>query len=154
MSCQCCAICSRVGTQTSAQGNILPAGIELGSGVKTAGTPRLMSQGELTQTGKDFDLAIRGEGFFKITLPDGRTLESLYRKREWKEVSAALTEELGPMSGLVDRVKPFFVILVISGSEVDGPHGPAWGRPGNRCTGCCSRTMPSCPGETAGVDCG
>ena len=51
---------SRVGTQTSAQGNILPAGIELGSGVKTAGTPRLMSQGELTQTGKDFDLAIRG----------------------------------------------------------------------------------------------
>ena len=64
---------SRVGTQTSAQGNILPAGIELGSGVKTAGTPRLMSQGELTQTGKDFDLAIRGEGFFKILLPDGRT---------------------------------------------------------------------------------
>ena len=64
---------SRVGTQTSSQGNILPAGIELGSGVKTVGTPRLMSQGELTQTGKDFDLAIRGEGFFKILLPDGRT---------------------------------------------------------------------------------
>jgi flagellar basal-body rod protein FlgG len=64
---------SRVGTQTSAQGNILPAGIELGSGVKTAGTPRLMSQGELTQTGKDFDLAIRGEGFLKVLLPDGRT---------------------------------------------------------------------------------
>src|SRR6202165_1005437 len=64
---------SRVGTQTSSQGNILPAGIELGSGVKTVGTPRLMTQGELTQTGKDFDLAIRGEGFFKILLPDGRT---------------------------------------------------------------------------------
>jgi flagellar basal-body rod protein FlgG len=64
---------SRVGTQTSAQGNILPAGIELGSGVKTVGTPRLMTQGELTQTGKDFDLAIRGEGFFKITMPDGST---------------------------------------------------------------------------------
>ena len=64
---------SRVGTQTSAQGNILPAGVELGSGVKTVGTPRLMSQGELTQTGKDFDVALRGEGFFKILLPDGRT---------------------------------------------------------------------------------
>ena len=64
---------TRVGTQTSSQGNILPAGIEMGSGVKTAGTPRLMSQGELTQTSKDFDLAIRGEGFFKILLPDGRT---------------------------------------------------------------------------------
>ena len=64
---------TRVGTQTPSQGNILPAGIELGSGVKTVGTPRLMSQGELTQTSKDFDVAIRGEGFFKILLPDGRT---------------------------------------------------------------------------------
>jgi flagellar basal-body rod protein FlgG len=64
---------TRVGTQTSTQGNILPAGIELGSGVKTVGTPRLMSQGELYQTSKTYDLAIRGEGFFKILLPDGRT---------------------------------------------------------------------------------
>ena len=64
---------SRVGTQTSSQGNILPAGIELGSGVKTVGTPRLMSQGELIQTQKDYDIAIRGAGFFKIQLPDGRT---------------------------------------------------------------------------------
>src|SRR5262245_57085834 len=63
----------RVGTQTSDQGNILPAGIELGSGVKTVGTPRLMTQGPLAQTGKDYDVAVRGEGFFKITLPDGRT---------------------------------------------------------------------------------
>jgi flagellar basal-body rod protein FlgG len=64
---------NRVGTQTSSQGNILPAGIELGSGVKTVGTPRLMTQGALSQTGKDYDIAIRGEGFFKIQTPDGRT---------------------------------------------------------------------------------
>src|SRR6188768_2240114 len=63
----------RVGTQTSDQGNILPAGVELGSGVKTVATPRLMTQGSLVQTGKDYDVAIRGEGFFQITLPDGRT---------------------------------------------------------------------------------
>lgn len=64
---------NRVGTQTSAQGTILPAGIEIGSGVKTVGTPRLMTQGDLAQTGKNYDVAIRGEGFFKILLPDGRT---------------------------------------------------------------------------------
>ena len=63
----------RVGTQTSDQGNQLPAGVELGAGVKTVGTPRLMTQGSLVQTGKDYDVAIRGEGFFQITLPDGRT---------------------------------------------------------------------------------
>jgi flagellar basal-body rod protein FlgG len=63
----------RVGTQTSDQGNILPAGVELGSGVKTVGTPRVMTQGNLLPTGKDFDVAIRGEGFYRILLPDGRT---------------------------------------------------------------------------------
>jgi len=64
---------TRVGTQTSENGNILPAGIELGAGVKTAGTPRVMSQGNLLPTSKTYDLAIRGEGLFKILLPDGRT---------------------------------------------------------------------------------
>jgi len=63
----------RVGSQTSDQGNLLPAGIELGSGVKTVGTPRLMTQGSIAQTGKDFDIAVRGEGFFRILMPDGRT---------------------------------------------------------------------------------
>jgi flagellar basal-body rod protein FlgG len=62
---------SRVGTQTSTQGNILPVGIDLGGGVKTVGTPRLMSQGTLAPTGNDFDVAIRGDGFFKILMPDG-----------------------------------------------------------------------------------
>ncbi len=62
---------SRVGTQTSAQGNILPVGIDLGSGVKTVGTPRIMTQGTLTSTGSALDVAIRGDGFFKIQLPDG-----------------------------------------------------------------------------------
>ncbi|MGH6788262.1 MAG: flagellar basal-body rod protein FlgG [Pseudolabrys sp.] len=62
---------SRIGTQTSAQGNILPVGIDLGSGVKTVGTPRLMTQGTLSQTGGTLDVAIRGDGFFKIQMPDG-----------------------------------------------------------------------------------
>ena len=62
---------SRVGTQTSAQGNMLPVGIDLGSGVKTVGTPRLMTQGTLSQTGGTLDVAIRGDGFYKIQLPDG-----------------------------------------------------------------------------------
>jgi len=61
----------RIGTQTSDQGNILPVGVDLGSGVKTVGTPRIMTQGNLLPTGRDLDVAIRGEGFFKIQLPDG-----------------------------------------------------------------------------------
>src|ERR1700720_4218324 len=62
---------SRVGTQTSAQGNILPVGIDLGGGVKTVGTPRLITQGTLSQTGNTLDIAVIGDGFFKILMPDG-----------------------------------------------------------------------------------
>lgn len=61
----------RIGTASSDQGTILPVGIDIGSGVKTVGTPRIMTQGSLTQTGNAFDLAVTGEGFFKIQMPDG-----------------------------------------------------------------------------------
>jgi flagellar basal-body rod protein FlgG len=61
----------RIGAQASDQGNILPVGIELGSGVKTVGTPRLMTQGTLAQTGNTLDVAIQGSGWFKVLMPDG-----------------------------------------------------------------------------------
>src|SRR4030088_260862 len=61
----------RVGAQASDQGTVLPVGVDIGGGVKTVGTPRLMSQGTLAQTGNDLDIAVRGEGFFKIQMPDG-----------------------------------------------------------------------------------
>jgi flagellar basal-body rod protein FlgG len=41
--------------------------------VKTAATPRVMSQGSVVPTEKELDVAIRGEGFFQVSLPDGRT---------------------------------------------------------------------------------
>ncbi|KQT03660.1 MAG: flagellar basal-body rod protein FlgG [Bradyrhizobium sp.] len=61
----------RVGAQSSDQGTILPVGVDIGGGVKTVGTPRSMTQGTLSQTGNDLDLAISGDGFFKILMPDG-----------------------------------------------------------------------------------
>jgi flagellar basal-body rod protein FlgG len=61
----------RVGAQSSDQGTIVPVGVDLGGGVKTVGTPRSMTQGTLSQTGNDLDLAISGEGFFKVLQPDG-----------------------------------------------------------------------------------
>jgi flagellar basal-body rod protein FlgG len=61
----------RIGTASSDQGNVLPVGIDIGSGVKTVGTPRVTTQGSLSQTGNAFDMAITGDGFFKILMPDG-----------------------------------------------------------------------------------
>jgi flagellar basal-body rod protein FlgG len=63
----------QVGSQTSDSGNLLPTGLQVGSGVRVVATPRNMSQGTLQSTANETDMAINGEGFFQVTLPDGRT---------------------------------------------------------------------------------
>jgi flagellar basal-body rod protein FlgG len=63
----------RAGTPTSEQNNQIPSGVFVGAGVKTVSTPRIMNQGNLSPTEKSYDLAIRGEGFLRVALPDGRT---------------------------------------------------------------------------------
>lgn len=62
---------AREGTATSDQGTSRPTGIDIGLGVRTAGTIRLNSQGGLIGTENQLDLAIDGRGYFTINLPDG-----------------------------------------------------------------------------------
>ena len=54
-----------------AEGQFSPTGLQIGSGVRPTGTTKVFSPGVLEQTGGDFDVAIEGDGFFKIQLPDG-----------------------------------------------------------------------------------
>ncbi|MDY6967285.1 MAG: flagellar basal-body rod protein FlgG [Spirochaetota bacterium] len=49
----------------------VPTGIQVGHGVKTAATQKMFSQGSLQATSNKLDLALEGEGFFKIQLYDG-----------------------------------------------------------------------------------
>ncbi|GHA14656.1 flagellar basal-body rod protein FlgG [Devosia pacifica] len=63
----------RAGVETSDNGTMLPAGLEIGSGVRTVSTPRVMSQGAVQATERELDVAVRGEGFFMVELPDGTT---------------------------------------------------------------------------------
>jgi flagellar basal-body rod protein FlgG len=48
-----------------------PGGIETGSGVRPAATIKVFTAGEMQNTGRDLDVAIRGDGFFQVTMPDG-----------------------------------------------------------------------------------
>ena len=51
----------------------LPTGLQVGLGVRAAATSRNFAQGSLQQTGNTLDVAIKGQGFFQIQLPDGST---------------------------------------------------------------------------------
>jgi flagellar basal-body rod protein FlgG len=61
----------QAGAQTSDSGTVLPTGIQLGAGVRTAAVARIMSQGDLSSTSNPYDMAIQGSGYFHITMPDG-----------------------------------------------------------------------------------
>lgn len=61
----------RVGSTSSDAGTIVPSGIQLGLGVRTAAVYRMTGQGNLMSTENTLDLAVQGKGFFQIELPSG-----------------------------------------------------------------------------------
>ncbi|MBT9507710.1 flagellar basal-body rod protein FlgG [Rhodoferax sp.] len=62
----------QVGSNSSEQSQ-LPTGLQLGLGVRTVATSRSFAQGNLQQSGNKLDVAIQGNGFFQVTMPDGTT---------------------------------------------------------------------------------
>ncbi len=58
----------------SAQGIESPTGLQVGSGVRVVSSNKVFSQGVPENTGRTFDLAIQGNGFFQATHPDGSTV--------------------------------------------------------------------------------
>ena len=60
----------QAGGQTGA-GNVIPTGVEMGNGTKVVATPKVFTQGTLTQTSEKLDVAIDGVGFFQVERPDG-----------------------------------------------------------------------------------
>jgi flagellar basal-body rod protein FlgG len=60
------------GTETAA-GTEVPTGIQIGLGVEPSSVQKIFQQGGLTTTENPLDLAIEGDGFFQISMPDGET---------------------------------------------------------------------------------
>ena len=57
----------------SSQSTQIPSGLMIGAGAHPVSTMRLHTQGNLVQTSNALDVAINGEGFFQIQMPDGTT---------------------------------------------------------------------------------
>ena len=63
----------RVGSNSSDTGTVVPSGVQVGLGVRTAAIYRINEQGNLQQTSNSLDVAIKGHGHFQVTLPSGDT---------------------------------------------------------------------------------
>jgi flagellar basal-body rod protein FlgG len=52
-------------------GNELPTGVQIGHGSQVVATEKVFTTGELSNTGSQLDVAVQGDGFFEVQLPDG-----------------------------------------------------------------------------------
>jgi flagellar basal-body rod protein FlgG len=62
----------RMGVQSSDQGTIVPTGVQVGVGVKAGSVYRVAEQGNIIQTMNQYDVALNGEGYYIVQMPDGR----------------------------------------------------------------------------------
>lgn len=65
-----------VGSTSSDIGTIMPSGVQIGLGVRTAAVYRISEQGNMSPTDNPLDLAVSGDGYFQIELPSGETAYS------------------------------------------------------------------------------
>jgi flagellar basal-body rod protein FlgG len=62
---------SRTAGADQGGGNQLPSSLQVGQGSVPVSTQRIFTAGDLTHTGQNLDVAIQGDGFFQVQLPDG-----------------------------------------------------------------------------------
>lgn len=73
----------------NSEGSNLPVGIQIGSGTRAIGTQKINTNGEYIETGNSLDIAIQGEGYFQILMPDGSisyTRNGAFKKSETGQI--------------------------------------------------------------------
>ncbi len=87
-----------VGTNTD-QNTLSPSGVQVGLGTRVASTQMVHTQGSLTSSERDLDVAIEGRGFFRVTLPDGRTAYTRSGNFSLDSKGTLVTETGYPLEG-------------------------------------------------------
>ncbi len=111
-----------------AAGVVAPSGFEIGSGVRPASTLKVFTQGEMENTGRDLDLAIQGDGFFKVTTPGGDeryTRDGSFRMNSEGKLVTSAGYEVDPGISIPQDARSVSVgadgtVTVFSGSDSAG----------------------------------
>jgi len=104
-------------------GNVVPTSLQIGHGAQLAATAKIFTTGELTATGEEKDLAIQGDGFFKIQLTTG---EAYSRDGAFKLASDGrlTTSEGYPLLGGIGAIPQNTEHITISSSGDVSATGP------------------------------
>lgn len=114
---------TRTAGAESGGGNVLPTSMQVGHGSRVVSTSKVFTDGELFQTGEQLDVAIQGDGFFRVTLPDGT--EGYTRDGSFKLSSAGnlVTNDGLPLVG-AGQIPPGTTSITISPSGQVSAVGP------------------------------
>jgi flagellar basal-body rod protein FlgG len=80
-------------------GNQLPSSLQIGQGSVPIATQRVFTNGDLTQTGENLDLAIQGDGFFQVQMPDGTLAYTRDGALQTNSSGAIVTADGYPVEG-------------------------------------------------------
>ena len=111
-------------------GNQLPTGLQIGHGSRLVATSKVFTMGELTQTGERLDMAIQGDGFFEVQLPNGS--KAYTRDGALKTASdgrVTTTDGMALQGGFQPIPTGTTSVVIAPSGEVttngaNGPHGP------------------------------
>src|SRR5450756_1163503 len=97
-------------------GNQLPASLQVGQGSVPVATERIFTQGELSQTGGNLDIAIQGNGFFEVQMPDGTLAYTRDGGFKTDSQGRVVTSEGYPVQGGFQPVPPGVTNITITTS--------------------------------------
>ena len=105
---------------------LTPVGVQMGHGVKVAATQRMFNQGNLQNTENVTDLAIQGEGFFRVLQYDGSyayTRDGSFKIDSNGQIVNSNGLKLMPEIILPEGFLSLFKVTAASGDEIQGQPG-------------------------------
>jgi flagellar basal-body rod protein FlgG len=111
----------------SGNGNLLPTGIEVGNGTKVAATSKVFTQGQVSQTSQQLDLAVQGDGLFEVTQADGTLAYTRDGSFKLNAQGQVVTADGLPVGSGFQTIQTGATSITISSTgsvTVQGPSGP------------------------------
>jgi flagellar basal-body rod protein FlgG len=108
-------------------GNQLPTGIQIGQGSRPVATARIFTSGDLSHTGEQLDIALQGDGFFEVQMPDGSIAYTRDGAFKTSSDGRIVTSDGLPLQAGFQPVPAGTTNITISSSgnvTYTGPNGP------------------------------
>jgi flagellar basal-body rod protein FlgG len=105
-------------------GNLAPTGVQIGHGSQLVATAKVFTTGELTNTGNKFDLAIQGDGFLEVQMPDGSRAFTRDGALKLSNTGNWVTSDGLPLVGGFQAVPPGTTDISISPGGTITTRGP------------------------------